>query len=260
MPGKAEPAGSSYEALLGKRPGAAPADGDEERRTKLRRYDKMAAQCLNPEGVSPIHAADLKAVWEMAAAGNKGATYFSELCDTDDYRRGVGISRAAETMLAMGAALEQPVFTQVCQKAILDKALKEFADLKPHLLVLNGGKASQTTKTSTSLWAQAAKAQSAQAPLELASVLDAAGKVYDYYAAKNSALRAFVEIMSQGGVFYSAFVVDKVVRASMAHGLVAKQDFCRAAEKRLCHKAKEPSSGAGDELTEAYAALGVKSS
>ena len=31
-------------------------------------------------------------------------------------------------------------------------------------------------------------------------------------------------------------------------------------EKRLCHKAKEPSSGAGDELTEAYAALGVKSS
>ena len=265
MPAKAAPAasaGSAYESLLGKRPDAgADADQEGERRTKLRRYDKMAAQCLNPEGVSPIHAADLKGVWEMAAAGNKGAAYFTELADMDDYRRGVGLSRAAETLLAMGAALDQPVFKQVCQKDILAKALREFQTLKPHLEVLNGGKASQTTKTSTSLWAQAAKAQAQQAPvLEVGAVQAAAGVLYDHFDVKNSALRAFVEIMSQGGVFYSAFVADKVLRAWLAHGGIAKQDFCRAAEKRLCTKPKESSTGAGDELTEAYAALGVKKS
>ena len=145
---------SAYEALLGKRPGEG-MEGSEERRTKLRRYDKMAAQCLNPEGVSPIHKADLRGVWEMAMAGNKGAQYFSELCDADDYRRGVGISRAAEAILSMGAALEQPVFKAVVQEPVLKRALAEWTKLKAHLAVLNGGKASATTKTSTSLWAQA---------------------------------------------------------------------------------------------------------
>ena len=124
MPGSSSAAAadaqpSAYEALLGKRQDAAPADGGE-RRTKLRRYDKMAAQCLNPEGVSPIHNADLRGVWELAMLGNKDAKYFSELCDEDDYQRGVGISSAAEAIFSMGTALEQPVFRAVLQERVLE--------------------------------------------------------------------------------------------------------------------------------------------
>ena len=251
---------SAYEALLGKRPGEG-MEGSEERRTKLRRYDKMAAQCLNPEGVSPIHKADLRGVWEMAMAGNKGAQYFSELCDADDYRRGVGISRAAEAILSMGAALEQPVFKAVVQEPVLKRALAEWTKLKAHLAVLNGGKASATTKTSTSLWAQANQKQAEKVAVPEASDVEAAATyLYEFLGKKDSALRAFAEIQSQGGVFYSAHVADKVLRAAIEYGEINKELFCTAAKKRLSDRGRSPEKGPADELTEAYKALGVQSS
>ena len=248
---------SAYEALLGKRQGDDMEEG-EERRTKLRRYDKMAAQCLNPEGVSPIHKADLRGVWEMAMAGNKGAKYFSELCDEDGYRRGVGISRAAEAILSMGAALEQPVFRSVVQKPVLDRAMAEWNQLKAHVETLNGGKASTTTKTSTSLWTQSKQKEGDKVAVPEASAVEAAANhLYDFLVKKDSALRAFVEILSQGGVFYSAHVADKVLRAGIHYGEINKEDFCTAAKKRLSDRDKSLEKGPGDELTAAYTALGV---
>ena len=47
------------------------------------------------------------------------------------------------------------------------------------------------------------------------------------------------------------------MRAAIEHGGIGKETFCRAAEKRLCTRSTSPARGAGDELTEANAALGV---
>ena len=224
----------------------------------MRRYDKMAAQCLNPEGVSPIHRADLRGAWEMAMAGNKGAKYFSELCDEDVYRRGIGISRAAEAILSMGGVLEQPVFRSILKKEVLQKALAEWNELKPHVEMLNGGKASATTKTSTSLWTQSKQQAGSKTVVQEAEKVEAsANYLFDFLVKKDSALRAFAEIMSQGGAFYSAHVADKVLRAGIHYGEISKEVFCLSAKKRLSERAKSPERGPADELGEAYKALGA---
>ena len=56
--------------------------------------------------------------------------------------------RHAETMLALGDVLDNEVWNAVLDKTILRKAKAEFAQCKPMLEVLNGGKASQTSGTS----------------------------------------------------------------------------------------------------------------
>ena len=69
-----------------------------ERHTKLRRYEQVACQTLNPFGQSAIASCPLEKLWAAAAAGNKKAMFFSEFASTEPVRRGIAISRLAETL------------------------------------------------------------------------------------------------------------------------------------------------------------------
>ena len=87
-----------------------------------------------------------------------------------------------------------------------------FRMTQPFLKVLNGGKASQSASKSVNLFAQAAANSkvAAQTPQNGQAVEKAAEELYKFLSKKDSALRAFAEIASQGGCFYSGYVADKL--------------------------------------------------
>ena len=143
-----------------------------EKRTKLRRYEHVAPQVLNVAGVSPIHECSNKALWSTTTKGNKSVAFYSEFCSKDAYRQGIAGSRHAETMLELGVVLENDVWPAVLNATILEKAKKEFAEYKPMLEVLNGGKATQTA--GKSLFALARKKDKK----DREAVINAASKVY----------------------------------------------------------------------------------
>ena len=69
---------------------------ETERRTKLRHYDLVPAQTLNPMGSSGLEVVSDETLWKMLCAGNKQAAVFSEICLADPERRAVAISRFAQ--------------------------------------------------------------------------------------------------------------------------------------------------------------------
>jgi hypothetical protein len=201
-----------------------------EKRTKLRRYEHIGAQVLNVAGVSPIHECSNKALWTTAMKGSKTVAFHSEFCSNEAYRQGVAGSRHAETMLALGAVLEEGVWDAVLDATILAKVKGEFAEYKPMLEVLNGGKASQTHSKSLFVVTQKKDKKAKDA------VKQAAGKVYQWLQNEKSAVRGFLQIMSWGGIFYSAMCSDKIARCAVDPqcGAIGAQDFEDMMVARLC--------------------------
>ena len=115
-------------------------------------------------------------------------------------------------------------------KTILRKAKAEFAQYKPMLEVLNGGKASQTS--GTSLFAAVQKKEKK----DKAAVKAPAGKVYEWLCNEKNAIRGFLQIMSWGGIFYSAVRSDKIARCAVDQqcGSIDAQQFHDAMVARLC--------------------------
>ena len=103
------------------------ADGNAERATKLRRYDHVCAQAVNPSGAAPIVKSPIGQVWNSIKAGNKKVEFFSEFCSMDKHRRGIAISRMAECLLACLKAIEDPMTAQLLQEAPLQKAKAELS-------------------------------------------------------------------------------------------------------------------------------------
>ena len=197
-------------------------DGETgEKREKLRRYEHPAAQVLNVAGVSPIHECSNKALWTIVKKGNKGVSFFSEFCSAESYRQGIAGSRAAESMLAFGDVLKEPLWDKVIEKTILQKARTEFSTMKPHLEVLNGGKA--VRQQGKSLFAMTQKVASK----DKGAVETAAAAIHDWLTNDGSAIRGFLQIMSWGGVFYSTMCSDKVARCAMDPkcGAITKEQF-----------------------------------
>ena len=117
-------------------------DGEEaagERRVKIRRYEQAAAHFLNPNGISPMHECTLGALWKSVCAGTKQVQALADIAIADPYRRGVGISRFAQSMLCLDKAFESEHFRAVIKKEVFDKAKAEYLTLKPHLTLLDGG-------------------------------------------------------------------------------------------------------------------------
>ena len=186
---------------------------------------------LNVAGVSPIHECSNKALWSTTMKGNKSVAFFSEFCSTDPYRQGIAGSRHAETMLALGEVLEQPVWNQLLDKAIFAKVKDEFTQYKPMLQILNGGKATQSIGGG-SLFSLSQK----KTKKEATAVKDAASKVYQWLKNERSAMRGFLQIMSWGGVFYSAMCSDKVTRCAIdsACGGITEERYQEIMVARLC--------------------------
>ena len=210
----------SAQALLGLAGTASMPSGQRdnetgEKREKLRRYEHPCAQVLNVAGVSPIHECSNKALWTLVKEGNTWVSFFSEFCSTDPYRQGIAGSRNAESMLALGAVLKEPLWDKVIEKTILDKARAEFGSMQPHLEVLNGAFAFRSLRSL--FWP----------PTDKGAVENAAAAIHAWLTNDGSAIRGFLQIMSWGGVFYASMCSDKVARCAMDPncGAITKEQF-----------------------------------
>ena len=99
------------------------------------------SQVLNPCGASPeLEWLDLHDFYKMAENGNDYIMHYSELCDKDPQRVGIGLSRFAQTMLDGIENLRHPDVADVVKPDLLKAALAEAATLEPHFKNLDFGK------------------------------------------------------------------------------------------------------------------------
>ena len=89
-----------------------------------------------------LHASP-KLVASSHVASSTGCTqfvkHFSELASEDEYRRGIGFKRLADTLQNTLKVLEKPVMDQLLQPGPLKKARDTAKTLLPHCAVLNAG-------------------------------------------------------------------------------------------------------------------------
>ena len=201
-----------------------------EKRKLLRRYDHLAAQALNPFGVSELEKASLSQLWEIIVSGNKQTNYFAEWPDKDPYRKGIAISRLAQVLIAAIEMLKDEKFGKLLDSTILAKAMHEAAGLLPDLQVLNGGKASQTERKIT-ISTLGMKKEPGKTEAEVGQ---ASKTLYTWLANGNSTLRALLSFLSQGGVFYAATCAEKAARSYVKHGSATESIFTESAKARLC--------------------------
>ena len=223
----------------------------EDRRTKLRRYDHIAAQALNAQGVAAIKTAPLGQLWSVIKAGNWSTMYFSEFADNSDYRRGVAISRFAECLKNLPDAIADPAVTAIIKPDLHAKVKAEVKRMEPIFNVLFGGKSAESSKPS--LFSMG----TIQTAKKKKDVEDAAKKLFAFLQNPSSTLRSFLNIMSYGGLFYAAMVHEKTARAavSKAGGSITEEEFCRAAVARLCTDTPTDGEDAPDDLGAMSAAL-----
>ena len=110
---------------------------NKNKRRKLRHYDLLPGQVLNPMGVSGIDDADLDRLWRLMGTGNKACEFFSELCDEDATRHRVAISRMCQVLCEAIEVLETADAKKVVKDKLYAAAKQEWETLKPHLLTLN---------------------------------------------------------------------------------------------------------------------------
>ena len=232
-------------ALLGE--GAIKATDNVERATKLRRYDNVCAQAVNPSGAAPIVGASMGQVWDSIKIGNKKVQFFSEFCSMDKHRRGIAISRMAECLLACFETIEKPDTAKLLQEAPLKKAMAELKELKPHLQVLYGGK---TQSASTSLASIGAHVSMNKVEGE---VNQAATAVYEWLCKDQSALRGLIGLMSSGGCYWTAYCSELSGRAAVhkSGGAIPKAEFVGAAVERLCKQGGADVGGEAPSLSSA---------
>ena len=205
----------------------------QAKRTKLYKFDQVPCQALNSNGVSIIDKVPLNDLWRVAASGNKGVSYFTNLAaDTNDpdhdYRIGVGISQLAEGVLCGIDRLESRDIRSLLQETHLERATTEAAELRPHLEVLNRGRGSMQGKDQNNgpvgfgrieRQTQSSSAESeAVAPPTAEQIQQAVNALNAWLRKARSPLRAILNILSQGGAFYVAQCHEKTGRAWLMHG------------------------------------------
>jgi len=106
--------------------------------------------------------------------------------------------RCAETMLAFGAVLEDPMMERLLQPTILLTMRQQFDKHRPMLDVLDGctchGRSSETMKK------------------EPVQVERAAGVVWEWLSDEGGSLLGFLQVLCNGGIPYSATFLDNVRR------------------------------------------------
>jgi len=212
-----------------------------ERHTKLRRYEQVACQTLNPFGPSAIATCPLGKLWAAAAAGNKKAMFFSEFASKDPVRRGIAISRLAETLEELKTCLADASLKAIVKEEIWKKAHDELEALSPSLAILNGGK---REGDSVGLWNLSSSGGQSK---DEADVKEAAKVMYNWLNNGASPLRGFLAILSAGGMFFSAFALEKTARSATcaSGGNITKDEFVTAAVARLAVPRGCESSGDG---------------
>ena len=205
----------------------------EERRTKLRRYDHVASQAINPYGVSTIRAASTKDLWRTVSNGGRTAMHHGNMAATGasggDYRCGVGLSQFAQAILAATTEMGSATCGKLLNKQARDAASTEAADLEPHLSILDAGKGSESSdkgggKGFGSL--RAAGGDERDRPAADKITL-ATQEVHAWLSNNGSPLQAMIHLLSGGGAFFAASCAEKTARACIEHKPATRNDFER---------------------------------
>ena len=214
------------------------ADGTKQQKAKrvmLLNQDTIAAKFLDPYDVSPLADIELSTLWRLAKKGDKWAEFWVELAASPDqggdYRQGVFLSRFAEvTTNAGNEILKNENFRKCIDAQVFDKACKEFKELKPFLLILNFGKASQNSKEpqreTIGGLKRKLKDEPARPRASEEQVKTAASYVFKWLeAGTNSNFRMLMSITCLGGVNYSYTAADKAARAWLQEEEVDEEKF-----------------------------------
>ena len=209
-------------------------DEPMERRTKLRRYDHVATQALNSGGESPMKTVGLQSLWSWVKAGNKAVAFYHEMASDDPYRRGVSISRLAQTLRCMKEAMGTENIKALMKPAMLEKARAELAEVQEFCTILDGGKATQNAKET--IWSKATVKKK-----DREAVTAAAIKLHAWLMDDSKVLKHILAILSCGGVFYAASCAEKTMRAALSSegGGINREAFVAAAVARLCTEEAE---------------------
>ena len=237
MPGRNDSAGGAglFDGSPSPKRGA-PAGGDGERRTKLRRYATVAAQALNPYGVSSVEHASCADLWGVCTEGHKAAHFLTELAATDatggDMRAGIGISKTAQVLVAAIETLKLDVNKKWIAEEPYAKAIAEADELLPHLNVLNCGTSGIGERRSKG-FASMGGGRNDRAPASDAAATGAAAAALHKWLAKDrTPLRGMLGLLSGGGVFYAAAVAEKTARAWLHCKPASEEQAVRAAQAR----------------------------
>ena len=196
--------------------------GGKSKRRKLRHYDLMPSQVLNPMGASGIEEVDLDRLWKLMGTGNKAAMFFSELCDEDKARHRVAISRNCQVLRACIERLETEEAKLVIKEGLYRRAKAEWDDLLPHLKTLDFQEFVQNE--GGSIRSIAYKKRGGGGTRSQHDVEAAAKKLHVWLSTPTSPLRSVLAFLSSSGLFYVGQVHEQCCRAYLQQG-VSKEDF-----------------------------------
>ena len=195
------------------------------KRTCLRHYDQVSKQVLNAMGASGVETAPLKKLYEVMASGNKGVKCFSNLCYEDPKRQRIGVSQTCEVLEAAIERLLTDDLKHVLKDNVYELAVAEAKELLPHVKTLNTGPlpdAQSASASSIAFYGSNKRSRPIPAPADSKA---AAGKLYEFLINTKSMLRAVLQVLSSGGLWYNGATWDKAMRAWLQVKGVSKTDF-----------------------------------
>ena len=182
------------------------------KRRKLRHYDLVPGQVLNPMGASGIESISLELLWSKISQGNKVAEAFSEFCFDTAERQGVALSRFASVVDAACQRLKNCVQLQAILKPEIYAAIvAEIDSLQPHLKLLDRGREGASGGGSI----RGIAYLKPQGPISGGNPDSAADAVREWLQKVHSPLRSAFALFSSGGIFFVAQCHEKTARAWM---------------------------------------------
>ena len=200
----------------GRRRGAdGPAEG--ERRTKLRHYDLLAAQTLNPMGTSGLEAISDRDLWPLLCKGSRHAAVFSEICLQEPARRAVALSRFAKVYTeAICRIKDSPHAASLFMPEVLNQVKDEADDM---LKILENF--DQDTRS-------VAYTRAGAAARHDHVTMQTAIRDLHQWLSQESLLRSFISFMAGGGCYWSAYAHERAIRAFVSVGEGTTEDFSTA--------------------------------
>lgn len=259
---------SNVAALFGN---AQTAGGDDkkkkkefQKRGKLWDTDHAAAVQLNPFGKSGFDTYSNKAIFKMTADGSTFAKYHSNMNATngeddkrgtgpesEDYRVGIGISQTAQGLLAVIEQLNNDQLKALLKEEHLALAQTEAEEIKDAVKACALGKVGFKSKGITG--AKRMRTDGSAVPTKEA-LKAASEKLYDFLNKANSPLKGLMELMAQGGVFWSGHICTKTAAAIIEHKPIPKEKFVQS----ILERAHTEDTDEGTATSSASALLGSK--
>ena len=215
----------------------------KEKRTMLRNLDTVSAKVLDPYDVSIMNDIDLKRLWQIIEKGNDYASFYSELAATDDkckdskFRKGIGISRLAQTLVNFGEYfLRATDLRKMLKDVIVAKIDAEIRELLPHVKNLNAGTKDNCNEATFGGLKKKRKLQATESPATSPSTSDlrvSSIALYEFLkASEASNLQKFMKEIASGGIHYATFCGVMTARAWLEHAYISEDHLVQCVLER----------------------------